>query len=518
MRSIFSLKIWCVAGVFWLAAMAAHAIGQMPDEEAVAALLGRGKTDDKPPFELPDSLPGGGVKMFHRATSKHIYEYSQGGRIYVYRYSGADVAAEDFAAFAKGAEKFDEKASAVLAKQGACITRQKESVTLWFLLDESVTGFEVAKEKWSLGETAKAAEAVVSAENARIAKQFGDPERAMTTFLKAIEKMDEPLMFRSLTTGGDEAARKNLNRMRSLMPMMKLAMTEHLGEMLGGERPHALRPPKLGKPVKTEDGRVFVPLNAENVGEESVWFMFLVVASGQEKLMRGGGMMMRRANEPLWVPMAQTGNRWAIDLATLSKTMFSKVEPNKEGGDCFNNLRQLVLALKAFANDDDDGKFPDKLSKLVEEDYVNDLKLFIAPKSSTNIKDADEVDAKSDFTYEGAGKVDDGDGDTIIIYDKAGSHEGKGRHVGFADGHVQWMEEAAFKKALDAQRAGHRGAVPPRGGFVPPNRADPPRPMPAPLPLPSPPDDGDAPQAVPGGPGREIPPMEIQPLPARPRR
>jgi prepilin-type processing-associated H-X9-DG protein len=244
--------------------------------------------------------------------------------------------------------------------------------------------------------------------------------------------------------------------------------------------------------------------------------MFLVVASGQEKLMRGGGMMMRRGNEPLWVPMTQTGNRWAIDLATLSKTLFTKVAADKDSGDCFHNLRQLVLALKAFANDDDDGKFPAKLSKLVEDDYVTDLKVFIAPKSATKIQDADEVDAKSDFTYEGAGKADDGDGDTIIIYDKAGAHDGKGRHVGFADGHVQWMEESAFKKALEAQRTGNRRVAPPHGGFVPPNRGGVPMPMPEPVPMP--PDNDDAPQAVPGGPGREIPPMEIQPMPARPRR
>jgi prepilin-type processing-associated H-X9-DG protein len=516
MRSIFSLKVWCAAGAFWLAASAAHAIGEFPDGEMVSKLLGRGKTDGKPPFELPDALPGGGVKMFHRATAKNVYEYSQGGRIHVYRYNGADIAAEDFAAFAKGAEKFDEKASPSLAKQGACVTRQKETVTLWFVLDETVSGFEMPKEKGSLAEATKIAETVVNTENARIAKLFGNPERALTTFFKAVEKMDEGQIFRSLTTGGEEAAQSKLNRVRMMMPMMNLMMMEHLGEMMGGERPRQLRAPKIGKPEKLADGRVLIPVSAENLSEESVWFMFLVVATGQEKMMRGGGMMMnRRGNEPLWVPMAQVGDRWAVDLPMLSKTMFAKVEAKKEDGDCFNNLRQLILALKAFADDADDSRFPDKLSALVEEDYIADVKVFIAPKSATKIKDADEVDAKSDFTYEGAGKVDDGDGDTIIIYDKAGSHEGKGRHVAFADGHVQWVEEGEFKKLLEAQRAGRRNAAPPRGGFVPPNRGVVPMPMPEPVPDAPPPmpDDEDAPQAVPGG-----PPMEIQPMPARPRR
>ncbi|GEM_PF-3099713 len=450
MRSTFFLKVLCAAGAVWLAASASHAIGQLPDEDAVAALLGRGKSDGKPPFELPDTLPGGGVKMFHRAQSKSSYEYSQGGLVIVYRYSETQLAGEDFAAFAKANKSWDDKRTPTLVKQGVCVTQTKEHATLWFLCDESVVGFQVAANQ-NLLPVAETAEALVQKENARIAKQFGDPEKALATFFKAVEKMDEGLMFRSMTTGGDDAARVNLNRIRAMMPMMNLMMMEHLGEMLGGERPRALRAPKIGKPEKTEDGRVFVPLSAENVGEDSVWFMFLVVASGQEKLMRGGGMM-RRGNEPLWVPMTQTGNRWAIDLATLGKTMFSKVEANKEGGDCFNNLRQLLLALKAFANDDDDGKFPDKLSTLIEQEYIGDLKVFIAPKSETKIKDADEVDAKSDFIYEGAGREDDGDGDAIIIYDKAGAHDGKGRHVGFADGHVQWLEEGAFRKALEAQR------------------------------------------------------------------
>jgi prepilin-type processing-associated H-X9-DG protein len=339
------------------------------------------------------------------------------------------------------------------------------------------------------------------------------------TYLKAVEKMDEAQIFRSLTAGGDDAAQGKVNRLRAMMPLMQLMMMEHFGEMLGGgERPRALRAPKVGKSEKTAEGVVFVPVSTENLNEESVWFVFLVVASGHEKLMRGGGMMgNRRDGEPLWIPMSRVGNRWAVDLVTLGKTMFGKVAGVKEEGDCFGNLRQLLLALKAFANDDDDSKFPDKLSTLVEDEYVADVKIFIAPKSATKIKDASEVDAKSDFTYEGAGKVDDGNGDAIIIYDKAGSHEGKGRHVGFADGHVQWVEEAQFKKMLDAQRAGKRGAAPPgRGGFVPPNRGGGvvPMPMPEPLPVPVEPDqpDEDAPQAVPAT------PAEIQPLPARPRR
>jgi prepilin-type processing-associated H-X9-DG protein len=500
----------CAAGAFLLAAISTHAIGQLPDEEALMALLGRGKSDSKPPFDLPDSLPGGGVKMFHRATARNVYEYSQGGRVHIYRYTGADVAAADFAAFAKGAEKFDEKASPTLAKQGACVTRQKDSVTLWVVIDDSVAGFELPKEKWSLTDTVKMAETVVTTESARIAKLFGDPERALMTYLKAVEKMDEAQIFRSLTAGGDDAAQGRVNRLRAMMPLMHLMMMEHMGEVMGGERPRALRAPKIGKPEKLADGRVLIPVSAENLSEESVWFLFLVVATGQEKIMRGGGMLMnRRGNEPLWVPMTQVGNRWAVDLPLLSRTMFGKVEAKKENGDCFNNLRQLILALKAFAEDDDDNKFPEKLSALVEDDYISDLKVFIAPKSATQIKDASEVDTKTDFTYEGAGKVDDGDGDTIIIYDKAGAHEGKGRHVAFADGHVQWMEEAEFKKLLEAQRAGKRNVAPPHGGFVPPNRGNAPMPMPEPMP----PDDEDAPQAVPGG-----PPMEIQPMPARPRR
>jgi hypothetical protein len=325
-------------------------------------------------------------------------------------------------------------------------------VTLWFLLDDFIVGFQLPTEQWSLPAVAKTADELIKTETERTAKTFGTPERAVQTFVKAVEKADESQIMRCLTARGDAATRRQLTLMKSYLPMLRFMLMEQMGRAgrAGGDGELGLPRPRIGPPEKTADGHVLVPVRLdENMRGEQVWFEMLKFASGLEKAGMRGGLPAGQI-EPLWIPVVQVRNRWAIDLPTLGRSAFSKTVPPKEDGDCFANLRQIVLALKAAANDDvATQKFPERLSTLVNMQYVSDVKMFSAPGVANKIQRAEDVDEKSDYDYAAAGQQDTGDGDLMVIFDKPAVHDGKGRHVGFADGHIQWIDEEEFKKRTE---------------------------------------------------------------------
>jgi hypothetical protein len=119
-----------------------------------------------------------------------------------------------------------------------------------------------------------------------------------------------------------------------------------------------------------------------------------------------------------------------------------------------NLMRQIALALKAYANDDvAEQLFPTRLGELVDKEYVRDPKVFIDPANPNPpaLRLGVDVDAKSDYAYEGKGLKDDGDAEKIILYCKG--RDGRGRTVFFCDGHGEWIPEDEFRKRLAAQRA-----------------------------------------------------------------
>jgi prepilin-type processing-associated H-X9-DG protein len=117
--------------------------------------------------------------------------------------------------------------------------------------------------------------------------------------------------------------------------------------------------------------------------------------------------------------------------------------------NCLAQMRQVMLASKAFANDDiQNSMFPPDLQELVKGDYIKDTKIFQCPSSRSVVNPAD-VDATSNYIYLGNGLQDDGDTDLIVIYCKA--HGTAGCNVGYADGHLNWTVRSPAQIEAEAK-------------------------------------------------------------------
>jgi prepilin-type processing-associated H-X9-DG protein len=114
---------------------------------------------------------------------------------------------------------------------------------------------------------------------------------------------------------------------------------------------------------------------------------------------------------------------------------------------CASNLKQIGLSLKQYAMDND-GHFPPcdgekGLELLVKGEYLNDLKVYICPSSSTRSEWKTLV---SDYEYVGGLKESDS-AYTVICYDKCSNHRDFGNAL-YIDGHVKgysgkdWLDRA----------------------------------------------------------------------------
>ena len=128
--------------------------------------------------------------------------------------------------------------------------------------------------------------------------------------------------------------------------------------------------------------------------------------------------------------------------------------------NCANNIKQLVLFLKMYANDSQES-YPANLKGLFGT-YIKtgDLGVFNCPSASWMTK----ATRTNDFTsatcayFYGTGKTEADPAQTPIVWDKNGAaktkctqtdwgknHQGEGGNIGFIGGQVQWFALAGDK-------------------------------------------------------------------------
>ena len=103
-----------------------------------------------------------------------------------------------------------------------------------------------------------------------------------------------------------------------------------------------------------------------------------------------------------------------------------------------NNLKTIGLALLHYA-DENDGKFPTKLSDLWRKKYLTNGTRFVSPASNTKVpQTADDIDkGMTDYVYVAGGGSDaDFNAETGIAFTKPGVFK-KYTNVVFGDGHVK---------------------------------------------------------------------------------
>ena len=140
---------------------------------------------------------------------------------------------------------------------------------------------------------------------------------------------------------------------------------------------------------------------------------------------------------------------------------------NRRGAErvaCAANLRSVGQAIQMYANDHV-GDFPDTLEHVVAGGYVPDVRIFLCPCSTntdTPAQGATRAAIAADLTtgghlsyaYVGRGLTVKAGSDTVIAYEHATHHEGKGGNVLFADGHVVWHSTAELRAVIDWYAAG----------------------------------------------------------------
>jgi hypothetical protein len=115
---------------------------------------------------------------------------------------------------------------------------------------------------------------------------------------------------------------------------------------------------------------------------------------------------------------------------------------------CLNNIRQIGLACKQYAVDNDE-KFPNSFRDLIPGDYLRICKIYICP-SDENYKliqkrlDENSVDELSSYVLV-RGLTEAVDSDTPLIVEKPHLHQNQGGHVFFVGGQAGFQRGEEFE-------------------------------------------------------------------------
>ena len=119
-----------------------------------------------------------------------------------------------------------------------------------------------------------------------------------------------------------------------------------------------------------------------------------------------------------------------IIFIALSTPVIGNIREKADIIGCEENLQKIGLALRLYANENQ-GKFPPNMEKLVKGGYLADEKVFDCPGSpgTGNAKE-------SDYHYV-TGYSILSPSDSAVVFDKDANHNG-GRHVLYVSGKIAW--------------------------------------------------------------------------------
>jgi len=153
--------------------------------------------------------------------------------------------------------------------------------------------------------------------------------------------------------------------------------------------------------------------------------LFLVISKEDDGI-------MATMNSPMDIPLLITYTSVMPSIVQVAKVLpilgrgSSQSETQRVG--CTDNLKQIGLALKIYAMDHKD-KYPmgnnaTGLNKLIKEEYLTDMALFVCPNSKT-VKATGKVLKEANSSYIYIGDFTEGDGPNIpLAFDKLNNKKG----------------------------------------------------------------------------------------------
>ena len=125
---------------------------------------------------------------------------------------------------------------------------------------------------------------------------------------------------------------------------------------------------------------------------------------------------------------------------------------------CGNNLRQLGLAMKLFANENR-GNFPADMRSLAQYAVANDVSasVFLCPSDGDDVPEGidewpldqrlDWIVANTGYEYAAAGLTDLAGFDVVLIHEKLNAHDNDGINILYGDAHVEFhLRQSAVKE------------------------------------------------------------------------
>ena len=131
-------------------------------------------------------------------------------------------------------------------------------------------------------------------------------------------------------------------------------------------------------------------------------------------------------------------------VASLATPAFTSMNRNAKLTKQSSDIRQLILACKAYAADDAEGKFPPNLEVLVQEGYLDSEELLMTQDFKTR--------QPVPFTYQ-AGHVDDGSKTPLILGPTVAlGSSWERRVIGYSDGSVSAVRESESGETVELER------------------------------------------------------------------
>jgi hypothetical protein len=316
--------------------------------------------EDLSPVPLPENLPGGAVKKFHRAASVKEFPYSGFSKIITYLYDEAKTAREDFERFASASKSVylpvGRGSSELLSDSGALYFDSGRTKSLLFRVEEAVVEITIQNEAVSIKDVVKTAEEILTGENKRIAEMYSTIEKTYMTFISAVEKKDRKAITPCLSSSYLDSHKNYLEKFMDVLETMKGYEERYRMSSEFGQTVKFLRSEEEGA-----GGWAIIVIESKRYFMRPPWMAALKLTQGMD--MQGSV----RGGRFYWVPFVKEGNAWKINVNEIKENDFPEHASPDNIAVAINFMRATALLQDEFKTRDLDRDNLADYSSSIEE-------------------------------------------------------------------------------------------------------------------------------------------------------